>query len=404
MESRSRTPSPFRRLAEVQVLHAAGDGMVAVALANTLFFAVPIGEARDKVGLYLALTMAPFAVLSPLVGPWLDRRSGTYRLAIILGAGGRALLAVLLATRTDRVALYPLAFGLLVLSRIHGISRSALMPDVLPPGRTPMWGNARLAVLSVVGGGLGAGLAAGANLVSGPGLALGVAAVVFSAAVVPGARLPRSRTKGTEPAGAGDYRALLSSRLLAGGVAMGASRAAVGFLMFLLAFLLRAEGEQGRGFAVVIAAAGIGGFAGAVLAPALRAVVRETVLLQLSLGAMAVAALWAAASFDVTRAAVVAGVVGLATAGGRLAFDSLLQGDAPSTVRGRTFARYETIFQLCWVGGAGLATAVPFRAAAGMSSLALIASGGMALSVLGLIRRRPTGRPDGSRARPGRAG
>ena len=67
---------PFRRLAEVQVLHAAGDGMVAVARANTLFFAVPLGEAREKGALYLALTMAPFAVLSPLVGPWLDRRSG----------------------------------------------------------------------------------------------------------------------------------------------------------------------------------------------------------------------------------------------------------------------------------------------------------------------------------------
>ena len=376
--------------------------MVAVALANTLFFAVPIGEARDKVGLYLALTMAPFAVLSPLVGPWLDRRSGTYRIAIILGAGGRAVLAVLLATRTDRVALYPLAFGLLVLSRVHGISRSALMPDVLPPDRSPMWGNARLAVLSVVGGTLGAGLAAGANVLSGPGLALGGAVAVFSAAVVPGARLPRSRTKGTEPAGAGDYRAVLSSRLLAGGVAMGASRAAVGFLTFLLAFLLRADGEQGRGFAVVIAAAGIGGFAGAVLAPALRSVVRETLLLQLSLGAMVAAALWAAGSFDVPRAAVVAGVVGLATASGRLAFDSLLQGDAPSTVRGRTFARYETIFQLCWVGGAGLATAVPFRATAGMRGLALIASGGVAFSILGLIRRRPTGRR--ATGAPGSAG
>ncbi len=385
-------PIPFRRLAEVQLLHAAGDGMVAVALANTLFFAVPIGEARDKVGLYLALTMAPFAVLSPLVGPWLDRRSGSYKVAIILGAGGRAVLAVLLATRTDRVALYPLAFGLLVLSRIHGVSRSALLPDVLPPDRSPMWGNARLAVISVVGGALGAGLAAGANLVGGAGLALGIAVVVFSTAVVPAVRLPRSRTKDTEAAGADDYRALLSSRLLAAGVAMGASRAAVGFLTFLLAFLLRAEGEQGRGFAVVIAAAGIGGFAGAVVAPALRAVIREMLLLQVSLAAMVVAALWAAGSFNVPRAAVVAGVVGLATASGRLAFDSLLQGDAPSTVRGRTFARYETIFQLCWVGGAGLATAVPFRAAAGLRSLALIASGGVAFTILGLIRRRPTRR------------
>ncbi|MEJ7788188.1 MAG: hypothetical protein WKF96_25590 [Solirubrobacteraceae bacterium] len=103
---------------------------MAVALANTLFFAVPLGEARDKVALYLVMTMAPFALLSPFVGPILDRTRGAYRVAII-GAGlGRGLLAVLLSSRTDRLTLYPLAFGLLVLSRIHGVSRSALVPRV----------------------------------------------------------------------------------------------------------------------------------------------------------------------------------------------------------------------------------------------------------------------------------
>ena len=70
-------PEAFRRLVSVQALHAAGDAMVAVALANTLFFSVRPGEARDKVGLYLLITMTPFAVLSPLVGPALDRRRGT---------------------------------------------------------------------------------------------------------------------------------------------------------------------------------------------------------------------------------------------------------------------------------------------------------------------------------------
>lgn len=80
----------FRSLAEVQVLHSAGDGIVTVALANTLFFALPPGRGPGQgVGLYLALTMAPFAVLSPLVGPWLDRRPGTYRTAIALSAAGR---------------------------------------------------------------------------------------------------------------------------------------------------------------------------------------------------------------------------------------------------------------------------------------------------------------------------
>lgn len=386
---------PFRRLAEVQVLHAAGDGIVAVALANTLFFAVPLGEARDKVGLYLALTMAPFAVLSPLVGPWLDRRPGTYRLAIVVAAGGRALLALLLSTRTGELALYPLAFGLLVCSRVHGVSRSALVPDALPPGKQPMWGNAWLAVLSVAGGAVGAGLGAGANGVAGPELALGGGVVVFAAAVVPGLRLPAGAGDEDDRASTSDYRALLSSRLLAGGVAMAASRAAVGYLTFLMAFLLRAAGEGGRGFAVVVAAAGVGGFAGSVVGPALRAVVRESFLLLASLAAVVVVGLWAAGSFDLTRAATVAGVVGTAAGAGRLGFDSLLQRDAPSAVRGRTFARYETIFQLCWVGGAGLATAVPFRPAGGMRTLALIAGGGIVLAVRGLLR----GGPAGGRAR-----
>ena len=113
------TAAAFRRLGETQAAHAAGDAIVAVALADTLFFAVPVGEARHQVALYLGLTMAPFALLSSVVGPWLDRRRGSLRLAIVVAALGRAALAVLLSGRTDRFELYPLAFGLLVLSRVH---------------------------------------------------------------------------------------------------------------------------------------------------------------------------------------------------------------------------------------------------------------------------------------------
>ncbi|MDQ4068484.1 MAG: MFS transporter [Actinomycetota bacterium] len=387
--------APFRRLATAQVLHALGDAIVAIALANTLFFSVPVGEARGKVALYLALTMAPFAVLSPLVGPWLDRRSGTYRVAIVLAAVGRALLAVLLTTRVDRLSLYPLAFGLLVLSRVHGVSRSALVPDALPPGKQLMWGNAWLAVLSVAGGAIGAGAAAATNAVSGPGLALWGAFIVFAVSVVPAFRLPRPGSDEDSDATSGDYRALLTPRLLAGGVAMAASRATVGFLTFLMAFLLRAQGETGRGFAVVIAAAGIGGFLGSVVGPALRLIMRESMLLLAALAAVSAVALWAATSFDLTKAAIVAAVVGAAAGAGRLAFDSLLQREAPSSVRGRTFARYETVFQLCWVGGAGLATAVPFRATGGLRTLALLAGVGIVLAVKGLLPRSKTGPANG---------
>lgn len=377
---------PFLRLAQAQFAHAAGDALVAVALANTLFFDVPVGEARDRVGLYLGLTMAPFAVLSPVIGPLLDRRRGAYRIGIIVAAAGRAALAVLLSSRTDRLELYPLAFGLLVLSRVHGVSRSALVPDAMPPGRSLMWANAWLAVVSVVGGVAGAFPAVGLNEWQGPQLTLWVAAAVFSLGVFSSLQLPR-REQGTPRRDAvADLRALLSHRLVAGGIAMAGSRAAVGFITFLLAFLLRRGGETGRGFALVVGAGALGGFAGSVVAPALRAVLHESGLLLVSLAGMAMAGLWAAGDFGLGQAVVVAAAVGVGSGAGRLAFDSLLQHDAPEAVRGRTFARYETIFQLCWVGGAALATVIPFRARGGMRTLVVICILAALLSLRGLLR------------------
>ena len=63
-----------------------------------------------------------------------------------------------------------------------------------------------------------------------------------------------------------------------------------------------------------------------------------------------------------------------------------MQRDAPEQIRGRTFARYETIFQLCWVAGAGAAI-IPLHARGGMRVLAAICLGGLALSIYGLIQR-----------------
>ena len=55
------------------VANFAVDAAMAVALANTLFFAAASGESKGKVALYLLITIAPFAVIAPLIGPALDR-------------------------------------------------------------------------------------------------------------------------------------------------------------------------------------------------------------------------------------------------------------------------------------------------------------------------------------------
>ncbi|HUR77555.1 MAG TPA: MFS transporter [Acidimicrobiales bacterium] len=383
----SEAPPAFRRLAAVQALHAAGDAMVAVALANTLFFNVPIGEARDKVGLYLLLTMTPFAVLSPLVGPALDRRRGAYRVGILISAAGRAAMALLLATRTQGLSLYPLAFGLLVLSRAYGVSRSAIVPNAIGDHKPLIWANAWLAVISVAAAAVGAGVAAGLQHFVSTKLGLWLAATLFLVIVGPAFGLPKPEGEQKHKHVQGDYRALLSTRLLGGGVAMGASRACVGFLTFLLAFLLRASGDGTKGFATAVAAAGVGGFVGSAAAPALRKVLREPLLLFVSLVMMGVAALFASYGFSLAMAAMVSAVVGFGSTAGRLAFDSLVQRDAPEEIRGRTFARYETIFQLCWVAGAGTATLIPFHSRGGLRVLALICLGGIALSIYGLLVR-----------------
>jgi hypothetical protein len=124
---------PLDRLAWVHAASTGGDALVAVALAGTLFFAVPVAAARPRVALYLLLTVAPFAVVAPLLGRLLDGRRGAGRLALVAALALRAALAALTVSRTGSLLLYPLAFGLLVCSRAHGISRSAMVPELLGP-------------------------------------------------------------------------------------------------------------------------------------------------------------------------------------------------------------------------------------------------------------------------------
>ena len=54
-----RSKEPLDRYSLVHMASVAGDAIVAVALANSVFFSLPVGQARLKVALYLGLTMAP---------------------------------------------------------------------------------------------------------------------------------------------------------------------------------------------------------------------------------------------------------------------------------------------------------------------------------------------------------
>jgi hypothetical protein len=142
---------PFGRLALTHVLMTAGDTMFAVSLAGSLFFSISPTAAKDKVLLYLLLTMAPFAVVAPALGPLIDRSRGARRAMVVASAVGRAVLCPFLARDIHSLLLFPEAFAMLVLSKVYLVTKGALVPEM-----------AALGMLDGVGGTADAGNATGA--------------------------------------------------------------------------------------------------------------------------------------------------------------------------------------------------------------------------------------------------
>jgi len=367
--SRATERQALDRLSWVHGAGALGDGMVAVALAGTLFFAVPLAAARPRVGLYLLVTVAPFAVVAPLLGRLLDGRRGASRLAMVGAFTGRAVLATLAASRLDSWELYPLTFGLLVCSRVHGISRSAIVPELAGPDRPLVAVNGRCARVAAAGATVGALLAVGVHRFFGGAGVLHVAGVVFLGGAALAVLLPGTRHRRGSAAGTGVYdhvaegallaAAGLTTRLRLARSASALNRAVAGFTLFLLAFALRKHGVQTAGLGLLLAAVGIGGVAGAFTVPHLGRLFREEGLLLFGLGLSAACTLLLAGHVGVVTGALAGLLMGAAVAAARLGFESLVQREVPLAARGTAITRAETTFQLAWVLGALPPVALP---------------------------------------------
>lgn len=350
--------SPFARLAVTHALAIGADTLVAVALAGSIFFSATLADARPKVLLYLAVTMVPFAVVAPVMGPALDRTKGGRRLMVAVFALGRALLCVYMANHLDSLLFYPAAFGTLALSKGYQVAKSSLVPAVVDDESELVEANSRLALIAVLAGVVLGPLGAGIQTLTDARWVLRLAALVNLASVMAAFRIPRA-AKTAPPVQPLEQAELHAGSIRMAATAMAVLRAAVGFLTFLAAFELKRTHAKPWLFGVVIGAGALGGFLGAVIAPRLRRAVREEAILIGALLMPAVVVLFGARAFGHTAIGVVACAVSVGAAGGRLAFDSLVQRDAPEAARGRTFAKFETRFQLAWVAGAFIPAAIP---------------------------------------------
>ena len=361
-----RSSRPLDAYALAHFTSAAGDALIAIALADSIFFSLPVDQAKVKVALYLGLTMLPLALAGPLLVIPLDR-AGPRRWISLLAALVRAVVAVIAATRVESLLLFPLALTLLVASKVHAITKNGLTMAYADPDEGLMQANARLGRVAV-GGALWATPFGFALLklfgAAGPML---LAAAVYAMSAALTLRLPKPRTQ-TERREVGPRGRVSSLALPAiGAVGM---RAASGFLLFLMAFALRRGGQPAWWFAVLAGSAVAGGFLADLVAPRFPRTVREeSMVVSCVLGAGLIASV-AFEWYTLAVLAVFAAVAGAATEFGRLAFQALMQRAAPAGALGRVFVRYEVLFQLAWVAGAFLPAVLPIGFRAGILILA----------------------------------
>lgn len=197
----------FSHLLELTAAGGTGDAFVAIALAGSLFFSTSVEAARGRAAFALLVTVAPYAILAPLIGPLLDkvRQGNKYILMGTLLARGLLCWGMSGAVEyNDTLTLLPAAFGVLVLQKAYVVTRAAVTPRLLPSEITLVTANARSNLASLIATTLGAGLALGVDKIMGGGghgaaWVLRVGTLIYLAAMVLGLRLPNTVDAPAEP-------------------------------------------------------------------------------------------------------------------------------------------------------------------------------------------------------------
>ncbi|MEI2648529.1 MAG: MFS transporter [Dermatophilaceae bacterium] len=140
------------RLTELHLVATAADAAFTIALASTVL-ALPVGQARGQVALFLLTTMVPFVFLSPLIGPILDRYRHGRRWAIGATLAVRAFLSWVLAglIMSGSAWILPVALVCLVATRAYAVTTAAAVPRVVPDGVTLVKANSRQSIAALMG-------------------------------------------------------------------------------------------------------------------------------------------------------------------------------------------------------------------------------------------------------------
>lgn len=175
---------PIIPLSVAHGLSGAADAFVTVSLAGSLFFNISPDASRRQVLLYLLVTMAPLAVLAPLVGPTVDRFRRSQRFVAATFYLLRAASCMAMVSFLLDLTFYPLALILLIASKATGVVKQTLVQQLVEDPDELVATNARLARFASITAAVGAGVAAALLSVGGPSWTLRVGAVLFALAAL----------------------------------------------------------------------------------------------------------------------------------------------------------------------------------------------------------------------------
>lgn len=372
----------FRRLFAVRLVSQAGDGMFQVGLASLLFFSPESQGSAAAIAGAFAVMLAPFTVVGPFAGVFLDRWQR--RQVLLWGNALRVVLTLAMAALmlAGGVSGWIYALGLAALSvnRFLLAGLSAGLPRVVD-GPLLLTANSLTPTLGAgaafVGGGIGLLL----GFLFEPGRvkdssALVCAALVFGAASLLALRLGRTQLGPERPAeaairneivqvarGLADGARYLAARRTPGQalLAMAAHRFLYGVVFIasiLIARNLLEPGNQTAGmatFGIVVGLTGVGGAFAMVLTPTLSRRTGPQGWIAVMLLLAAASQLLLVTTPDRVVVFVGAALLGLAAQGTKIAVDTIVQRDTEDAYRGRAFAFYDVLYNAAFVGAAALA-------------------------------------------------
>ncbi|MDW4908340.1 MFS transporter [Streptomyces sp. ADMS] len=371
----------FRRLLAVRLLSQGADGVFQVALATYVVFSPEKQTSPAAIASAMAVLLLPYSLVGPFAGVLLDRwrRRQVFLYGNLLRALLACVTAVLMLSHVPDWLFYISALCVTAVNRFVLAGLSASLPRVVDDDRLVI-ANSLSPTAGTLAATAGGGLAFVVRLAASDSDAAVVllGAALYLCSSLASLRLDRELL-GPDPELVQPRLAAAltgTARGLAAGVrhlaepgrreaawslaAMTLMRFCYGALTVMVLMLCRYAWSDGSddGLALLGLAVGISGagfFVAAVMTPAAAGRLGPGGWIVACAGAAAILVPGLGLAFTALPMLIAAFVLGLVTQGSKIATDTIVQSSVDDGFRGRIFSVYDVLFNVAFVGAAGVA-------------------------------------------------